>query len=287
MFQNNREGANMKTIYDQIENYLTYCEKVRKMSSVTINTKRYILTRFARETEVKNLKKLSNPIFNYYIAKLTETGASGRSVNTYSASILAFVKYYQKMGMKMPFRPILVRKLKETKIERTFYTKKEIGRVLKKADFETKLMIEMMFETGMRISEVANLKIADFSGQRIRFVGKGNKSREVYIGPATLKMLEKHLEKNQIRDFLWGKTLNGEPPTAHTLRKRLKRTFSGAGFTGFYPHALRHSFATNLQKNGASVAEIKEMMGHSSVATTERYLHGFDGKMRELFEKYT
>ena len=276
----------MKTIYDQIENYLTYCEKVRKMSPVTISAKRYILTRFVRETEVKNLKKLSNPIFDNYIAKLIEAGASGRSVNTYSTSILAFVKYYQKMGLKMPFQPILVRKLKETKIERTFYTKKEIGKVLKMADFETKLMIKIMFETGMRISEVANLRVADFSDQRIRFIGKGNKLREAYISPATLKMLEKYLKKHQIRDFLWGKTLNGEPPTTHTLRKRLKRAFSRAGFTDFYPHALRHSFATNLQKNGASVAEIKEMMGHSSVATTERYLHGFDGKMRELFEKY-
>lgn len=276
----------MKNIYDQIENYLTYCEKVRKMSPVTINTKRYILTRFARETEVKSLKKLSNSIFDNYIAKLTEAGASGRSVNTYSTNILTFVKYQQKLGLKMPFRPTLAKKLKETKIERTFYTKKEIGKVLKMADFETKLMIKMMFETGMRISEVANLKKANFSGQRIRFIGKGGKAREVYISPATLKMLEKYLEKNQNRDFLWGKTLNGEPPTAHTLRKRLKRTFSRAGFANFYPHALRHSFATNLQKNGASVAEIKEMMGHSSVATTERYLHGFDGKMRELFEKY-
>ncbi len=276
----------MKNIYDQIENYLTYCEKVRKMSPVTINTKRYILTRFARETELRSLKKLSNPIFDNYIAKLTEAGASGRSVNTYSANILTFVKYQQKLGLKMPFRPTLAKKLKETKIERTFYTKKEIGKVLKIADFETKLMIKMMFETGMRISEVANLKKANFSGQRIRFIGKGNKAREVYISPATLKMLEKYLEKNQIRDFLWGKTLNCEPPTAHTLRKRLKQAFSRAGFANFYPHALRHSFATNLQKNGASVAEIKEMMGHSSVATTEKYLHGFDGKMRELFEKY-
>lgn len=276
----------MKPIYDQIENYLTYCEKVRKMSPITINTKRYILTRFARETEVKNLRKLSNPLFDRYIAKLTETGASGRSVNTYSANILAFAKYHQKLGLKMPFRPILVQKLKETKTERVFYTQKEIEKVLKKADSETKLMIKIMFETGMRINETANLKITDFNGQRIRFIGKGNKLREVYIRSATLKMLEKYLEKNQIRNFLWGNTLNGEPPTTHTLRKRLKRAFAEAGFANFYPHALRHSFATNLQRNGASVAEIKEMMGHSSVATTERYLHGFDGKMRELFEKY-
>ena len=62
--------------------------------------------------------------------------------------------------------------------------------------------------------------------------------------------------------------------------------FLRAGFEGFYPHALRHSFATNLQMKGATVSEIKEMIGHSSVATTERYLHGFDGRLKELFDRY-
>ena len=81
-------------------------------------------------------------------------------------------------------------------------------------------------------------------------------------------------------------TCNGEPPTVNTVRKWLREAFAAAGFEGFYPHALRHSFATDLQIRGASVMEIKEMIGHESVATTERYLHGFDGRMRELFDKY-
>ena len=95
------------------------------------------------------------------------------------------------------------------------------------------------------------------------------------------------IKNHKIQNSLWGKTLNGEPPTPSTIRKKLKRAFLKAGFKDFYPHALRHSFATNLQSKGASVAEIKEMMGHASIATTERYLHGFDGKLRELFEKYS
>ena len=86
---------------------------------------------------------------------------------------------------------------------------------------------------------------------------------------------------------MWGAhALNGEPPTVNTVRQRLCSAFEWVGFEGFYPHALRHSFATNLQSKGASVEEIKEMMGHSSIATTERYLHGFEGRMEELFDKY-
>ena len=276
----------MKAIYKQIESYLTYCQKVRRMSEVTLKTKRYTLIRFANETELKDLHKLSNHVFDSYIAKMVQNKTSGRSINTYSATIISFVKYYQELGLVIPLKPVLVQKQKEKKTERKFYTAKEIGRVIKVADQETGLIIEIMFETGMRIAEITKLKVTDFQGQKIQFIGKGRKLREVYIKKETFEKVQDFIKNHKIQNSLWGKTLNGEPPTPSTIRKRLKEAFLRAGLEGFYPHALRHSFATNLQRKGASVAEIKEMMGHASIATTERYLHGFDGKLRELFEKY-
>lgn len=277
----------MKLIYKQIEDYLSYCQKVRKMSEATLRAKRYILLRFANETNLKDLRKLSNFIYDSYTAKLLQNEASGRSINTYNATIITFVKYHKELGLTMPFQPMLAQKLKETKVERKFYTEKEIAQVIKAAEAKIGLMIQIMFETGMRIAEITNLRLADFDGQRICFIGKGQKMREVYIRAETLERVKKYAQDNNIRNFLWGISLNGEPPTTHTIRKKLQQAFRVAGFTDFYPHALRHSFATNLQLKGASVAEIKEMMGHSSIATTERYLHGFDGRMRELFEKYS
>lgn len=277
----------MKAIYKQIESYLTYCQKVRRMSEVTLKTKRYTLIRFANETELKDLHKLSNHVFDLYVAKMVQNKISGRSINTYSATIISFVRYHQAIGAVIPFKIVLVQKQKEKKIERKFYTAKEIGRVIKAADQETGLIIEIMFETGMRIAEITKLKVTDFQGQKIQFIGKGRKLREVYIKKGTFEKVQDFIKNYKIQNSLWGKTLNGEPPTPSTIRKRLKEAFLRAGLEGFYPHALRHSFATNLQRKGASVEEIKEMMGHASIATTERYLHGFDGKLRELFEKYS
>lgn len=277
----------MKAIYKQIESYLTYCQKVRRMSEVTLRTKRYTLIRFADETGLRDLHKLSNCIFNQYIAKMVQNKTSGRSINTYSATIISFVKYYQELGLVIPFKPVLVQKQKEKKTERKFYTAKEIGRVIKAADQETGLIIEIMFETGMRIAEITKLKVTDFQWQKIQFIGKSRKLREVYIKKGTFEKVQDFIKKYKIQNSLWGKTLNGEPPTPSTIRKKLKRAFLKAGFKDFYPHALRHSFATNLQSKGASIAEIKEMMGHASIATTERYLHGFDGKLKDLFEKYS
>lgn len=66
----------------------------------------------------------------------------------------------------------------------------------------------------------------------------------------------------------------------------MRAAFKRCGFDDFYPHALRHSFGTDIQRKGADIMVIKEMMGHSNVATTERYIHGFEGQLQLLFDTY-
>lgn len=283
-----RKGAYhfMEKILRQVGEYLEYCEKVRMMSPATMRVKRNVLGRFVLVTGVDDLRELTNEVFNKWVAHETEKGVSSRSVNTYNAVILAMVRYYRGIGMNVPLKTALVGKLREGIARRKFYTAEEVEAVMPYADSETGLMIRVMFETGMRIAEVTRLKVSDFDGRRIQFIGKGRKPREVYIREDTLTLVRKMIEKKGTNGYIWGRTLNGEPPTVATVRKRLKQPFFKAGFDDFYPHALRHSFATDLQVRGASVAEIKEMIGHESVATTERYLHGLEGNLEELFNKY-
>lgn len=276
----------MRKISQQMEDYLNYCEKVRGMSQATMCAKRNILKRFIEVTELKSLGEFDNNVFNRWVENETRRGVSARSINTYNATILAMVQYYRGLGVVVPLKIALVQKLKEGQVRRRFYTAEEVERVLAEADFETGLMIKIMFETGMRIAEVTRLRVADISGRRIKFVGKGRKPREVYIRESTRKELWRYIMKRGVVGYVWGVELCDEPPTVATVRKRLRRPFYAAGFKDFYPHALRHSFATDLQMKGASVAEIKEMIGHESVATTERYLHGFEGRLEELFDKY-
>ena len=277
----------MKKIDKQIEEYLHYCEHVRRMSPVTIRTKRYVLRRFVATTELDDLRELSNEMFDGFVEMELKSGVSCCSVNAYSAVVVAMVRFCIESGMRIPLKISMIKKLNGERTERKFYMAEEIERVLLVCDFETGLMIRLMFETGMRIAELVRLRVFDFEGRRLSFVGKGRRLREAYVSKETFDLLSEYIGKNCVKDFLWGsRTLNGEPPTVATIRKRLKKAFLEAGFEGFYPHALRHSFATKLQMRGASVEEIKEMIGHSSIATTERYLHGFEGKLEELFERY-
>ncbi len=276
----------MKKIKEQVEGYLDYCEKVRGMSPATMWTKRNILKRFVEATGIRNLSELNNEIFNKWVADEMKRSVSARSINTYNATICAMVRYYVGLGVTVPLKIALVQKLKEGQVRRRFYTAEEIEQVLDYADIETALMIKIMFETGMRIAEMTRMRVADIEGRRIRFIGKGRKLREVYMRENTSRELKLYIEKRGVLGYVWGVKLCDEPPTVATVRKRLRRPFYAAGFSDFYPHALRHSFATDLQMRGASVAEIKEMIGHESVATTERYLHGFEGRLEELFDKY-
>lgn len=281
----------MKQIERQIESYLHYCQVVRGMTNATMGQKRCILGYFVRVTGVSGLREVTNEVFGRWIEFLMGEGVSARTVNMYNSIIVAMIRYYREIGVEVPVNLSLVVKLKETEPKRRYYSEAEIMRVVAVADDEIGLMIRIMFETGMRIAEVARLKVGDFEGRKIRFIGKGRKMREVYVTWETLELIKGYVRKYGVRGYLWSVnggelTCNGEPLTVNTIRNRLREAFMKTGFEGFYPHALRHSFATDLQCRGASVMEIKEMIGHSNVATTERYLHGFDGKMRELFDKY-
>ncbi len=276
----------MRTIRKEVEEYLNYCEKVRGMSRATLKMKRNVLTRFAGEVGVRRLGRMRNREFDRWVEMEKARGISARTMNMYIAIVMAMVRYYRARGERVSLDLGLVRKMKEGVSIRKFYTEEQVLEVLRYADLETGLMIRIMFETGMRIAELARLRLTDFSGRRVEFVGKGRKWREAYISAETYKMLEKYIKTEGVRDYLWRCGEREGAITTEAVRKRLKRAFLRAGYEGFYPHALRHSFATNLQRKGAKVAEIKEMMGHESIATTERYLHGFEGRMEELFDKY-
>ena len=276
----------MTIFQKQINHYLNYCANVRKMSATTLTSKRSTLNRFAEITRCHSLKNLTNEVFNHWIEYETGHHVSPRSINTYNAIILAMVKYYREMGATIPLKTPLIKKLKEGSTRRNFYTHAQIQQVLKFADPKTALMIRICFETGLRISELTNLRLLNFTNCRINFIGKGNKPREVYISAATFQAMQQYIAQNQITDYLWAAKPGKLPPTSHGIRKRLRRPFLKAGFPDFYPHALRHSFATDLQARGASIEEIREMVGHESIATTERYLHALDGHLSELFLKY-
>ena len=279
---------NLKSIDKQIDEYLNYCENVRRMSEQTLHSKRWICREFLKTIKIDSLSELSNKHINEWIAEQTARGCSGRTINSRLVNLVAMLRYFQDMGASFPKLKLrLIIKCKEQPPRRVYYTREQIEQVLRYADHLEWLLIKLCFDCGLRISELRNLRLMNLNGRMVTFIGKGSKARESYMSEEARSRLDDWIQRNRISDFIWVRTPGkNEPMSVEDIRYLMKKPFYQAGFKNFYPHALRHSFATDIQKHGASLMETKEMLGHARIETTERYVHGLEGHLEYFFDKY-
>lgn len=279
---------NLKSIDKQIDEYLNYCENVRRMSEQTLHSKRWICREFLKTIKIDSLSELSNKHINEWIAEQTARGCSGRTINSRLVNLVAMLRYFQDMGISFPKLKLrLIIKCKEQPPRRVYYTREQIEQVLRYADHLEWLLIKLCFDCGLRISELRNLRLMNLNGRMVTFIGKGSKARESYMSEEARSRLDDWIQRNRISDFIWVRTPGkNEPMSVEDIRYLMKKPFYQAGFKNFYPHALRHSFATDIQKHGASLMETKEMLGHARIETTERYVHGLEGHLEYFFDKY-
>ena len=279
---------NLKSIDKQIDEYLNYCENVRRMSEQTLHSKRWICREFLKTIKIDSLSELSNKHINEWIAEQTARGCSGRTINSRLVNLVAMLRYFQDMGISFPKLKLrLIIKCKEQPPRRVYYTREQIEQVLRYADHLEWLLIKLCFDCGLRISELRNLRLMNLNGRMVTFIGKGSKARESYMSEEARSRLDDWIQRNRVSDFIWVRTLGkNEPMSVEDIRYLMRKPFYQAGFKNFYPHALRHSFATDIQKHGASLMETKEMLGHARIETTERYVHGLEGHLEYFFDKY-
>lgn len=279
---------NLKSIDKQIDEYLNYCENVRRMSEQTLHGKRWICREFLKTIKIDSLSELSNKHINEWIAEQTARGCSGRTINSRLVNLIAMLRYFQDMGISFPKLKLrLIIKCKEQPPRRVYYTREQIEQVLRYADHLEWLLIKLCFDCGLRISELRNLRLMNINGRMVTFIGKGSKARESYMSKEAKNRLDDWIQRNRISDFIWVRTPGkNEPMSVEDIRYLMRKPFYQAGFKNFYPHALRHSFATDIQKHGASLMETKEMLGHARIETTERYVHGLEGHLEYFFDKY-
>lgn len=279
---------NLKSIDKQIDEYLNYCENVRRMSEQTLHGKKWICREFLKTIKIDSLSELSNKHINEWIAEQTARGCSGRTINSRLVNLVAMLRYFQDMGISFPKLKLrLIIKCKEQPPRRVYYTREQIEQVLRYADHLEWLLIKLCFDCGLRISELRNLRLMNLNGRMVTFIGKGSKARESYMSEEARSRLDDWIQRNRISDFIWVRTPGkNEPMSVEDIRYLMRKPFYQAGFKNFYPHALRHSFATDIQKHGASLMETKEMLGHARIETTERYVHGLEGHLEYFFDKY-
>lgn len=277
-----------------VEEYLNWSTVMRNHSRNTVIDKGYRLRQFAKVANVTIMSDITNDSIDYFIFQMRQRTYLGKpissnTINKRIETLTVFLKWVRDMyGMKLQVNFVRIPVLRDdpTK-EKVFYSRDEINRVLPFADIQIKLAIAIAFDSSARLSELLNIRIDDIDDRTIKIIGKGRKRGYLVMTNATRKLLEDYIREYDIVDYLFPSTrLKTRPMVKNTMRLKMQKAFKLAGFDDFYPHALRHSSATEFQRLNASVDEIRAFLRHSDTRTTQIYLHNLDGANVELYDKY-
>ncbi len=242
--------------------------------------------------------------YKLYINRLTDRG--GRELkkstqNYHMLAIRAFLRFLSFRGINsLSPEKVSIAKLGDREIN--FLESKEIEEVLNTADIlkvtglRDRTILEVLFSTGMRVSEIAALNVSQINFERgeIPVLGKAKKLRVVFLSESAIKYILAYLqakrvpvEKAREYDFPLFTGRKGERLSVRTIQRIVERASKKAGLSKrVSPHTLRHSFATDLLMNGADIRSVQSLLGHSSITTTQVYTHVTDQHLREVHQAF-
>jgi len=232
------------------------------------------------------------------LASLKGEELTAKSINRKISSLKSFFKYQMKNGIitQTPMATIVIPKM--SKRLPSFVEEKDIHTLMSYVEFgddwkgrTEKLVMQLFYSTGMRLSELINLKESqlDESYAQIKVIGKGNKERIIPVNKDLIRALKNYIQEkpcrleNVLNLFI---NENGKPLQPRAVYSFVKKYLSMVTtIEKKSPHILRHSFATHLMNNGADLNAVKELLGHSSLAATQVYTHNTIEKLKEIFKK--
>lgn len=275
-----------------LKKFLNYLHVEKGHSKNTLSAYEKDIGEFLRYLEQQSIpvrKTLGNHIMDYLLMRRNTLSIA--SVARKLAAIKSFYKFMvlDDVIPESPAQDIDSPKL-ALKLP-VVLSIKEVGELIDSAQsLRDRLLLELFYATGMRVSEMVNLKVedVDFDDGWIRILGKGMKERFVPVGKNILKLLRKYIEEKRIlpSGFLFSKS-NGKFITRESIWKIVKKYSLKAGIPRkVAPHTLRHTFATHLLENGADLRTIQELLGHSNIDTTQIYTHINRRNIKEMHMKY-
>ena len=243
--------------------FLSYMSELRGYSDLTLKTYDLALVEAFSFLHVESSKPYVLNL-NPYRVKIASLNA--KTISKKLSAIRSFVKFMQDRGEKIVLKgdsPIKVAKTLPKPISH-----EHIQEALEIADLEDRLIVVVLYTLGLRISELSSLKLEDISKEWIIVLGKGNKQRQIPLLGSTYELIENYKKEFSPRVFVFEK--NEAKLSENSLRYKLISLFKKIGMH-VTPHMLRHSYATHLLNNSARIADVSELLGHSSMATTQIY----------------
>lgn len=276
----------MNNISQQIEAFLSYIANEKNINPLTVRNYRSYLSRFTATTQITELRDITVDAIRNFKAKLQDEGLSKKTVNYYLIGLRVFLKYLAQHDIEVlsAEKVELFRNIKPKQME--LISKEELGKYLTyKLDPASDLLVNILFSTGMRIFELAKINIEDLRSCSFSIRGKGGKDRIVFLTDKVCAQLTDFLGERKTGAIFVNKF--GNRMSVRYLQKMVEER--GEQLSISKPiscHTLRHLFATDLLENGADLRTVQEMLGHTSITTTQRYTHVSNKHLAQSFNNY-
>jgi len=285
-----------------IKSFIDYLQLEKKYSHNTIKAYENDIMSFSdynkNEFDQSSINRADYSQLRSWIVKLVESKISNRSINRKISSLNTYYKFLLKIE-KIKKNPLdNHRALKTKKIIQLPFSEKEVISALDINNFQNsfegrrdRLIIEMLYSTGIRRIELIGIKIKDidFSAKRIKVLGKRNKERFIPMLESTISLLKEYMDyRNELKkihnkDFLF-LTSKGEKIYENLVYRITNKYFDYVSTkVKKSPHILRHSFATHLLNNGADLNAVKDLLGHSSLAATQVYTNRSIEEIKKVY----
>lgn len=296
-----------KNLSETIDDFLVYQKSIRNLSDNTIESYKknliylndYVAQKYSLQNDAVLLENISLQDLRFCVGCLSKEKMSPASINQFIASVRTFFAYCRKFEY-IKSNPAL--ELKTVKIPKKiprYMTEEEVNSLCDTPEEKQllwqerdKALFEMMYSSGCRVSEIGQLKFSDLSSDYSSAIvlGKGSKQRRVFFSKEAQRSFKEYLLSRKARfpeskneDYIFV----NQKGTKLSVRGITYIVSKYSSFEGtnkpVSPHAFRHTFATTMLSNGADIRVVQEMLGHSSISTTQRYTHITQKKLIETY----
>lgn len=277
--------------------FLDYILSEKGLSSHTIEAYGRDLSQFIQFTQNKDLSQITSQDVLSFLTHLKAQNYASATVCRMLISVKIFFRFLKKEGQvssdlgKYFDTPKLWQLIPEV------LSMEEVNTLLAQPKTDSSIgardqaILELLYATGMRVSEICSLRLNDLSDTFVKVQGKGKKERIVPVGKKAIQAIDHYLlsfrgemKEKEAPLFI---TMRGKPIDRITIWTRVKRYAKEAGISkAISPHTLRHSFATHLLENGADLRLIQDMLGHVDISTTDRYTHVTGSRLKAAFQAF-
>jgi len=278
--------------------YLEYEKGYSKKTIINYEKDLELFNNYLKQEKITKIENINHNTIRKYLTNLHDKNYKSKTIARKISTLRSFFKYNLKNKTIKTNPMTLISNPKQEKTLPKYLKYKDLERMINSIDtsskegIQNKLIIELLYSTGIRVSELVNIKLKDIKikENQITILGKGNKERIVLFGKTAKTVLEQYIK--EYKEYYQGNIMNeyllinkkGKPLTTNKIELIVKKITRECSLKhNISPHTLRHTFATHMLENGADLKTVQELLGHENLKTTAIYTHVTNERLKHVF----